>query len=153
MSRTIVSVVVAAALVAGCGGGGGGDKATFKSGYASINRDLLTLGSDVGQLLSQAKGQSDAALAGRFKAFGARLTGIRARLDKLKPPNPLRAPASALSAAMLKLIADLSGISTAATVHDATAARAATQALVRDSPALATARRKLAAETGAAVGP
>lgn len=152
MRRAAIVLLTAAALLAGCGGGGGGDKAAFKPGYASINRDLLTLGSDVGQLLSQAKGQSDAA-AGRFKAFGTRLTSIRARLDKLKPPDDLKAPATALSAAMLKLIADLSGISTAATVHDPTAARAATQALVRDSPALATARRKLAAKTGAAVGP
>ena len=153
MRHAAIALLAGAALLAGCGGGGGGDKAAFKSGYASINRDLLTLGSDVGQLLSQAKGQSDAALAGRFKAFGTRLTTIRARLDKLKPPDDLKTPATALSAAMIKLIADLGGISTAATVHDPTAARAATQALVRDSPALATARRKLAAKTGAAVGP
>jgi hypothetical protein len=148
------ALLVAAALIAGCGGGGDDDLASFKKGYAPVNRDLLALGGEVGTQLKTASKETDATLAQRFGEFAKRMDGLHARVDDLDPPEAnLKRQTAALSAAMLKLRDDLRGIATAAQVHDATAARAATRALVKDSPALVGPRRTLAAATGSSVGP
>lgn len=153
-SAPVILLAVAALIAAGCGGGGDkNDLGAFKKAYAPVNRDLLGLGSEVGSQLRIASKESDAELAQRFAAFAKRMDGLHSRVDDLKPPEALKGQTAALATAMLRLRDDLRGIATAAQVHDATAARAATRALVKDSPALVGPRRRLAAATGAATGP
>lgn len=155
VKRAPATLLVVAVLVAGCGGGhdGGGSLADFKQGYVPVNRDLLRLGSDVGIALRRARSDTDANIATTFGSFAGRMEAIRMRLDALDPPKRLEKQQMALSVAMVKLNGDLSEIAAAAAKHDAAVAKAATRALVQDSPALAAPRRALAAATGAAVGP
>lgn len=149
--RAIFAVLLAAGLLAGCGGGSG-DSGGFDKEYKAVNEQLLQLGDTVGQALQNAPQTTDAMLAGEFSGFAGQLDQVRRRIDALRPPGDLKAQVDALSTAVATLSKDLRDISHAATVHDTTGAREATQALVRDSRAARDARRALAKKTGARVG-
>jgi hypothetical protein len=148
--QPVFVLLVAAALVAGCGGA---DKTKdFEKGFKGVNDQLLALGTEVGQGLTSAKGTPDATLASEFTGFAARLRAIETRLAKLDPPDKLKKQTDTLSAAIDRLVKDLQDIGTAAKEHTPAAARAAAQALVRDSVPLRAARRAIARETGAKLG-
>jgi outer membrane murein-binding lipoprotein Lpp len=150
MSRMALTLLIATALIAGCGGT---DKtAEFKKDFKPVNAQILVLGTEVAQAVNTARGTPDAALATRFLGFASRLRAIRARVDKLDPPDKLKSPTRALSAGLGRLVADLQQIGTAAREHKPNVARAAAGALVRDSQAARDARRELARETGAKLG-
>ena len=149
--RSLVTPLLAAVLVAGCGGTDGKDE--FGKGFKPVNSELVALGSGVGKALQDAPRTSDQELARRFVGFVTRLQGIKARIVKLDPPGDLEPQVRRLSSAASRLVVDLGGIAAAASRHDRQAFRTAVAALVRDSPAAGDARRALARETGAAVGP
>ena len=151
IGRLVVLLALAGALLAGCGGDSEKDK--FAKAFKPVNDELITLGGNVGQAVGSARNKPDLVLAGQFEGFAGRLQGIKSQIDKLDPPSDLRAQVTSLSAGVSRLIADLRGIGTAARAHDAKAARAATQSLVRDSASAGDARRALARKTGAKVGP
>lgn len=149
--RPAALLLLAAALVAGCGGSG--KKDAFRTDFKPIDGQLVALGSSVGQTLQNASRTNDAALARAFTGFVVHLQGIKARIDKLDPPSGLAQQVRVLSSSVSRLIVDLGGIAAAARAHDATAERAATAALVRDSPAVGDSRRALARKTGLPPGP
>jgi hypothetical protein len=151
-TRIILAVLLAASLIAGCGGGSDENDA-FNKDYKAVNDQLLRLGDTVGQALQGAPQTSDAMLAGEFSGFATQLDEVRRRIDALKPPDDLKPKVDALATAVATLSKDLRDIAHAATVHDTTGAREATEALVRDSRAARAARRALARKTGAKVGP
>jgi hypothetical protein len=148
--RAALALLLVGALVAGCGSDKKGD---FEKDFKGVNSELVTLGQDVGQAVSGARGTPDAELARQFKGFAARLRTIKGRIADLKPPDDLKSKTDALSSAVDKLIGDLQAIGTAAESHKPAAARLAAAALVRDSAPAADARRALARETGAKPNP
>src|SRR3954452_16511887 len=150
--RLIIPAMLTVALLAGCGGGSDSSD-QFNKDFKAVNDQLLDLGTTVGRALQAAPQTTDDMLAGEFAGFATQLDTIKGRVDALKPPSDQKAEVDALSAAVAALSKDLKDISSAAKVHDTTKAREATQALLRDSRALRTARRALAKETGAKVGP
>lgn len=149
--RIWIVALLTVVLVAGCGGSD--DSAKFKRDFKGVNDELIDLGTTVGQALQKAPQTSDLMLAGEFSGYATQLQALKGRVDALKPPGDLRAKVTALSTALGKLVADLRRIGHAATVHDTTAAREGTQALIADSTAAGNARRALARKTGARVGP
>jgi hypothetical protein len=151
--RLILPVLLIAGLLAGCGGDTSGDTSSFDKDYAAVNDQLLGLGQSVGRALQNAPQTTDAMLAGEFAGFANQLDEVKGRLDVLKAPGHLKPKVEALSTAVGALSGDLRDIAHAATVHDTTKAREATQALLRDSRTARDARRALAKETGAKVGP
>jgi hypothetical protein len=152
--RLILPALLTCALLAGCGGdsGGSGGSDRFNSDYKAVNDQLLQLGTTVSDALQKAPQTTDPMLAGEFSGFANQLDEVKGRLDVLKPPPDVKSKVEALSLAIGKLAADLRNIAHAATVHDTTAARDATKALVSDSRAAGAARRALARKTGARVG-
>lgn len=150
--RLILPVLLTAGLLAGCGGGSG-DSDAFKKDFKAVNDQLLELGQTVGRALQSAPQTTDDMLAGEFSGFAGQLDDVKRRIDELKPPSDQRAKVDALSTSVAALSKDLRDIAHAATVHDTTKAREATQALISDSRSLRSTRRALAKETGAKVGP
>ena len=157
----LVTALLAVGLLVGCddddnGGGNGGDDAAelkerFDTGYRPINDEFLALGKEVGEVISTAKGQSDAALATKFKSLATRVAALKPRLDRLEPPPEYEEDAKRVSEAMALVGRDLDEIALAADAGDAAAARTHTQDLVRHSEEVRIARRKLARRTGAKV--
>jgi hypothetical protein len=152
--RPIASLLVLLALVAlaGCGGGGSDKSAEFKKGYAPLNDQVLAIGNDLGNALSSAKGETDIALARQFASLTARARRVKTKLEALDAPGKYQAHVAALARALDRAASDLERIAGAARAHDATGARTATEALVRDSPAVRNTRRAVARDTGTTLG-
>jgi outer membrane murein-binding lipoprotein Lpp len=141
MRRYVLVAVLAAALLAGCGGDDKQD--TFAKDFRPINGDIQGLGRKVGNAVSSARGKSDVALANQFSGLADQVGEQRKKLDGLDPPDDLKSDTDDMTSALRKVEKDLRGISKAARGHDAEGARSSTEALVRDSEPLRTARRKI----------
>jgi hypothetical protein len=150
LAGLIVTALLAVALVAGCGED---EKEKFSEDFKPLNDRFLQLGGQVGQALKAAPQTPDRVLAGAFLEFGDRVEQVEEGLDELEPPDELRDELLRLQVATGKLVKDLRAIGTAARENKPAAARAATEALVRDSQAAGDARRVLARKTGARVEP
>jgi hypothetical protein len=146
--RPLAAILLAAALLAGCGGGSD-EKDGFSQDYKPINDELLQIRSSIGEV---AQGTNEM-LAGAFGGFATRVDALAHRLDALKPPGDLRVKRDGLAAALILLGAQLKQISTRAAAHDAQGTREATERMVIALKAADGARRALARETGAKVGP
>jgi outer membrane murein-binding lipoprotein Lpp len=150
----IVTALLAGALVAGCGGEDQQDKKDqFARDFKPVNEQILLLGGQVREALTQAGTTPDRVLGRVFRGFETQVQEAKAALDELEPPDDLRDEQRALSTALGKLVADLRGIHTAIAAKDPAATRRATAALIRDSEPAGNARRDLAEKTGARVAP
>ena len=150
----IVVVALTALVAAGCGSSSSGpSKTDFNNGYKPLNAEILAIGSEVGATIQTAKSKSDAALATTFESLATRLDQVKTKLTSLKAPDDYKSDVAALDKALGTVSVDLHAIASSAKGHDAAGAKAATQKLVADSPALRDARRALAQKTGAATGP
>ena len=137
LAATLASVL----LVAGCGGE---DKQeTFAKDFGPINAQILALGRKVGTAVGTARGKGDVALADEFAALADQVGKQRKKLDDLDPPDDVSSATEDLTSGLGKVEKDLRGISKAARGHDAEGARSSTEALVRDSAPLRSARRKI----------
>ena len=147
----LVAAVLSLALLAGCGDddGGGASKEDYAEEFKPINDEFLALGEEVANTIRTAKGQTDASLAAKFEQQAESVGGLKGRLEDLDPPEDYKSDHDKLAAAMGVVQADLAAVSDAARAHDADTARTAVQKLVRDSEAVRTPRRALAAKTGA----
>jgi hypothetical protein len=150
----IVVIAIAALVAAGCGSSSSGpSKTDFNNGYKPLNAEILAIGNVLGTTIQTAKTKSDVALATAFESQATRLDQVKTKLAGLKAPDDYKSDVAALDKALGTVSADLHTIASTAKGHDAAGARAATQKLVADSPALRDARRALAQKTGATTGP
>lgn len=146
----LVALLTAGALLAGCGDDEKESApADFSTEFKTINDEILDLGEEVGQAVSNAANSTDAELARQFGRFADELEVQRKALEELDPPPESQKPTTTLLAAMERVIGDLRAISEAAGNNNPAGAQAATRALVRNSPALRDARRTIARQTGA----
>src|SRR5205823_1312733 len=111
----------------------GGSLSTFRATFAAAKMQFQQLSSDLKAALSGAASQTDATLATEFSALSSRAADQATKLRALSPPAEYQSQLDQLAASFDKVSADLQAIATAADAGDATAARAATTALVRDA--------------------
>jgi hypothetical protein len=123
---------------------GGDDDAQYKEDYRSVSRDLVALGSEVGEAIQTAADSSNQELAKEFDGFAKKLGRIRSDLENLEPPDDLADQQDDLVAAIDDVRGPLEDIAGAAKDGDVDAARQAAQELVQRSADLRDARRSLA---------
>jgi hypothetical protein len=157
LSRTpvvLLALVVVFAL-GGCGSSGGssGSSSTtatsdFNTAYASVSAQLKAVGTQIGTALTNARGQSNAALATEFSGLSAAFDAAKTKLAALSPPSADKAEFDALNSAMGNVSNDLHAIVAAAKSGDVAAARTAAQKFVTDAAPLKAARAALNQKTG-----
>ena len=151
MSAHRVHRIAGAAFAAGAhalGACGGEDEQAFIDASGKATTEISALGQDIGMTVSGAGEQTDAELRRQFTALANRAGAAVEQLDTLDPPNDdLETTVDDLSAALAKGQKDLEGIASAAGASDAAAARSATQALVKDSPAISAGNEQLKEQT------
>ncbi len=132
--RSLIGAAALLALVlAACGGSSGPSLSAFKTGFAADKAQFRTLGTDLGAAIEGAGAKSDSALATEFDALSARATQQSAALGKLDPPAKYKAELGRLTSGFRAIASDLQAIATAASAHNAQAARRATTTLVQNA--------------------
>jgi hypothetical protein len=133
-NRTLASgIVLLAIALAGCGGSSGPSLSSFKSGFAKDKTDFKKLGADLQTALTKAGSKTDVQLATELGTLSKRAKQQAAQLSKLNPPAKFKTDLHTLVTSLNSVGGDLSQIATAATKHDAKAARALTTTLVQNA--------------------
>jgi hypothetical protein len=154
MPRRLTAAATAAvllALLAGCGGSSSSSSsssANFKPGYKSAMSQLAATSTAIGTAIEGASSQSDSELASAFKSLATRWESETAQLDKLTAPASVASTFSVLKGAAGRVGSDLIAISSAASSHDGTQAKTATEHLVTDVAAGRTADQTIRAKLG-----
>jgi hypothetical protein len=154
MPRRLTAAATAAvslALLAGCGGSSSSSSsssANFKSGYKSAMSQLAATSTAIGTAIEGASSQSDSELASAFKSLATRWGSGTAQLDKLTAPASVASTFSVLKGAAARVGSDLVEISSAASTHDGSQAKTATEHLVSDVAAGRTADKTIRAKLG-----
>jgi hypothetical protein len=153
--KTRSPAVVAALLVialAGCGSSASSSSApslsAFKSGFAADKAQFRKLGLDLQHAITGASSKTDAQLAAEIGALSTRAREQASQLSQLKPPAKFQGTLRELAAAFNAVAGDLNQISSAATKHNAQAARAATVTLLRDAAKVKATDKTLTASLG-----
>jgi hypothetical protein len=105
----------------------------FKIAYAAEKVKFSQLGSDLGKAVEGAGSKSNAQLATEFHALSVRAAQQAARLANLRPPAKYANDLAQLTTSFAAVASDLTAIATAATNGAPTAAKSATEQLVRDA--------------------
>lgn len=147
-TTVLLTAILAALVLAACGGSSGGDAPTtadFRTEYAPISAVIRGIGDDIGVAVTNAKSKTDAQLQAQFGELAKRTGTAADALAETQPPDD-----AAIQQARTELItgvrqgaSDLAAISTAASLSDAAAAKAATIKLIKHSAAVKTPRLKL----------
>jgi methionyl-tRNA synthetase len=116
----------------------------YKDDFPPVNRELVSLGNEVGESIQSAERSSDEQLADDFGNYAKRLGGIQQDLDELEPPDDLAEDQDQLVSAIGDVQGALDDIAGAAEQGDPGAARDATVQLIRGSQELRDARETLA---------
>ena len=133
MKKPMIVLILLAAALAGCGGANKPSLAAFKSGFAANKQSFHSLGLDLQQAIATAQSKTDSQLATEIGALATRAKAQATALSKLNPPSRFRADLHTLESGFNAVAGDLRQIATAATKHDATTARSATEALIQDA--------------------
>ncbi len=147
-TAALLTAILAALALAACGGSSGGDAPTtadFRTEYAPISAVIRGIGDDIGAAVTTAKTKTDAQLQSQFGDLAKRTGDAATALADTHPPDD-----AAIKQARTELItgvrqgaSDLAAISSAASLSDAAAAKAATIKLVEHSAGVKTPRLKL----------
>jgi hypothetical protein len=138
--RAAALLATAATLL---GGGSTSDQpstADAHAAYRPVRAQIVALGNAIGAAISAAGSETDVQLADAFAALAQRGQRAVGRLDALRVPSDLGAERDALRNALERGTGDLGDIATATRRHDAGAARAAVNELIRDSLTIRRAR-------------
>lgn len=145
-ARRLTGVALAAAALAitACGGE---DNSDFIDPAMKVTADISTIGRDIGETVSGAGEQTDAALQTSFSELADRAGQSVTALGELDAPeDEINTTVDGLSSALTKGQTNLKNIATAAGASDPDGARAATEALVADIPAISENNTKLKAQ-------
>jgi hypothetical protein len=112
---------------------GTGSTGSFKSGFAADKVQFAALGANLQKALTQAGSKTDAQLATELSKLSDQAKAQAQKLSQLSPPAKYKTTLANLVNSLNSVAADLKTISVAATKHDATAAKSATQKLVADA--------------------
>jgi hypothetical protein len=133
MRKPILTSILLAVVLAGCGGSDGPSLSAFRSGFAANKKSFHSLGVDLQRAIATAQNKTDTQLAAEIGALSARAKQQANSLARLNPPRRYKSDLQKLETGFNSVAADLSQIAAAATKHDATTARSATLALIRDA--------------------
>jgi hypothetical protein len=146
--RLLVVFVSMLALVASAAPAGAATP-SLKAQFVPLNAQIKKIGVDIGTSITGAASSTDVKLAKAFAGLAQRAAASAGNVGKLKGATGANAITQRrLQLALAKGAIDLARISVAASAHDATKARAATLALVKDSKPISAARTKLAKALG-----
>lgn len=142
--------MVATIAVGGCGSGKSSStsRVDFKTGFATSQQEFRKLGSDIAKDIRGAGSKTDVELANEFDGLATRANQQATRLTALRAPARYLERITNLVAGFHALKTDLSGISTAATQHDASSAETATRSLLTDAAKIKTADSSLSKALG-----
>ena len=146
-ARRLTGVAFAAAALAitACGSE---DNTEFIDASKKVTADISAIGQDIGETVSTADQQTDAALQTEFTELADRVgKSVTALGDLDAPEDDISKTVDALSSALTKGQKDLENIATAAGASDADGAKSATEARVADSPAISENNTKLKEQT------
>lgn len=139
--RACALALVTGIAATGCGSSGKSSttsQVSFKSGFATSQRDFRQLGTDIAKDITGAGNKTDAAIAGEFAKLAKRADQQAAQLDALRVPVRYKTQVAKLFTGFHAVKNDLSNIATAATHHNASNAEAATRELLRDAATIKT---------------
>jgi hypothetical protein len=142
-----------AVLALGAVGCGESQEEKFKQDFRPINDRILELFDNVATTLQGVGSLSNSQIERQFGGFARRLGALREEVDDLTPPDDLERARANLVDAMRGAETPLSGIERAADKKNPRAAGRATRRLIFSLVELRRARRTLARETGAKLGP
>jgi hypothetical protein len=146
--RLLVVFVSMFALVASAAPAGAATP-SLKAQFVPLNAQIKKIGVDIGTSINAASNSTDVQLAKSFAALAQRAAASAGNVGTLKGATGANAITQRqLQLALAKGAIDLARIAVAAGAHDATKARAATLALVKDSKPITAARTKLAKALG-----
>jgi hypothetical protein len=149
MGRRLLVVVVSMAALVASASPAGAATPSLKAQFAPVNLQIKKIGRDIGTSITGANTQTDVRLAKAFAGLAQRAAGAAGKVGKLKGATGANAITQRqLQLALAKGAIDLSRISTAAAAHSAKDAKAATLALIKDSPPITAARTRLAKALG-----
>jgi hypothetical protein len=127
---TALWIAAALALALGAPGCGEDSDEQFKQDYNQAVRPLTTLGDDVVASLGGAEGQSNRAVARRFRELADRFERTRTNLSRLDPPADTEDEFDGLLASLKESVRDLRAVARAAREGDPAQAAKASKALV-----------------------
>jgi hypothetical protein len=133
MNRKFAGALAIALTLAGCGGGSGPSRAAFKRDFAASQKQFRQLGTTIVSEIRGAGAKTDATLASDFHALAAQARRQASALLTLKSPAQYKRNVATMVTGFHALGGDLSKIAGAATKHDPTTARAATNAMLADA--------------------
>ena len=146
--RLLVLAVSMVALVASAAPAGAAAP-SLKAQFAPVNLQIKAIGRDIGTSITGADTRTDVQLAKAFAGLAQRAAASAGKVGKLEGATGANAITQRrLQLALAQGAIDLARISTAAATHSAKDAKAATRALIRDSPPITAARTKLAKALG-----
>jgi hypothetical protein len=151
MRRLLVTMFACASMLAVGAAPSAAGPPTFKQAFVPLNLQIKHIGSDIGKTLDAAGNETDVQLAGQFAGLARRAAAATTAVGKLKGATGQKLVMQRqLQLALAQGAIDLANISTAASAHSATRAKAATIALIKDSAPITKARTKLAKALGIA---
>jgi hypothetical protein len=146
--RLLVAFVSVAGLVLSAAPAGAATP-SLKAQFAPLNAQIKKIGVDIGTSINGASKATDVQLAKSFSGLAQRAAASSGNVGKLKGAKGANLiTLRTLQLALAKGAIDLARIATAAVTHNAANARAATIALIKDSPPITAARSKLAKALG-----
>lgn len=143
--------VAAGIAAAGCGSSGSSSTtsgASFKSGFATSQREFRQLGTDIAKDITGAGKKTDAGIAAEFSALAKRAGQQATQLGALNVPARYKTQVAKMVTGFHAVKDDLANISTAASHHNPSNAEAATRELLRDAATIKTADNALSKALG-----
>jgi hypothetical protein len=140
--RLASALVLAGIAAAGCGSSHTStttSQVSFKTGFATSQKEFRQLGTDIAKDITGAGNKTDAALAAEFGTLTKRADQQATQLAALHVPAKLKQQVARMVAGFHAVKGDLSKISTAAVHHDAASAETATRALLAHAATVKTA--------------
>jgi len=149
-TAALLTAILAAFALAACGGGSSSSSdapttADFRTEYAPISAVIRGIGDDIGAAVNSAKGKTDAQLQAQFGDLAKRTGTAADALAGTHPPDDaaIEQARDQLISGVRQGASDLAAISSAASLSDAKAAKAATIKLIQHSANVKTPRLKL----------
>jgi hypothetical protein len=147
--RRLLAVLVGMCAFALSAAPAGAATPSLKAQFAPLNAQIKKIGVDIGTSITGAENSTDVKLAKAFSGLAQRAAASSGKVGKIKGATGARLiTLRQLQLALAKGAIDLARIATAAAQHNAANAKAATLALIKDSPPITAARTKLAKSLG-----